>query len=495
MKNYFRTILGAMVLAALSAGIGLAGQGQEQKKLNQEYPVISAPVNEQAQAPVQAVEQAAGGKKGTVTPIPLDNLKAERFKTGDGKTGWRVTVPGNRALTTPAVVDGMVFVGGGFGSYEFYAFDATTGRPRWAIRVSDDGPTAAVVDDGVVVFNTESCTLFVVDARSGKMLWSRWLGDPLMSQPAIAGGMVFMAFPGPRSHELIALGLKDGLEKWRAGLEGDIISAPVVYKKSVYLTTFDGNVYRFRTKNGDLVWKKDFRATSAPWLFKDQVFVSQREPGDDQKPMEGVLRMENKQGEQNQTDGSWNKKAAPYLDAKIQARSSYNTAQKSDDASVGFSSGPASAKLGAAEANVGQGTVRGLWEYQGSRPCVYDGVLYLTQGDQVVALDPDSGKELWSRDLSGDLEKIGGHLAAPPSPAGDSLYLATATGKVVVLDRKKGRTKDTIEIGSPMRFQPALARGRLFVGTTDGVLVSIDLADAGADGWTMWGGGPEHNGQ
>lgn len=446
--------------------------------------------------PLKGLEQVAGrgDKTGSVTPLPLDNLKAEKFKTSDGKSGWRVTVPGNRALTTPAAVGGMVYVGGGFGSYEFYAFDAATGRPAWAIRVSDDGPTAAVVDDGVVVFNTESCTLFVVDAKTGKMLWSRWLGDPLMSQPAIAEGKVFMAFPGSRGHQIIALGLKDGEEKWRAEIAGDIISAPVVYKDSVYLITFDGNVYRFRMKNGDLVWKKDFKATSAPWLYKDQVFVSQREQGEDQKPMEGVLRMENKKGEQNQDDGSWRKKAAPYLDARVQERSSYNTAQKSDDASVGFSSGPASAKLGAAQANVGQGTVRGLWEYQGSRPCVFDGVLYLTQGDQVVSLDPDSGKELWSRDLSGDLEKIGGHLAAPPSPAGDSLYLATATGKVIVLDRKKGRIKDTIEINSPMRFQPALAKGRLFVGTTEGVLVSIDLADEDADGWTMWGGGPTHNG-
>jgi outer membrane protein assembly factor BamB len=46
-------------------------------------------------------------------------------------------------LATPAVVDGKVFLGGGFGSYEFYALDAKTGKLLWQYRTGDDGPTAA----------------------------------------------------------------------------------------------------------------------------------------------------------------------------------------------------------------------------------------------------------------------------------------------------------------------------------------------------------------
>ena len=124
---------------------------------------------------------------------------------------------------------------------------------------------------------------------------------------------------------------------------------------------------------------------------------------------------------------------------------------------------------------MGQGTVQGLWEFQGSRPCVINGKLFLTQGDQVVALDPDSGDELWTKDIAGDLKRIGGHLAAPPSPAGKKLYVATSTGDIVVLSQKNGNTEDVIKIGSAMRFQPALAKGMLFVGTSDGQLIGIIL--------------------
>jgi Ca-activated chloride channel family protein len=490
----FSLALGIMVLASF----GLMASDQKPNQLNKKYGVAKSPVDKaeiEKPAPVQQQETNQGaGKKGEVDRLPLDNLKAEKYTTKDGREGWKISIPGSRPLATPAVVDGMVYVGGGFGSYEFYAFNAETGKPAWAIRVNDDGPTAAVVARGVVAFNTESCTLFVVDAKTGRQLWSKWLGDPLMSQPAISEDKIFMAFPGSRGHQLIALGLKNGEEAWRAHIEGDIISAPVVYKDSVYLSTFDGTVYRFRMADGEKIWEKDFQATSAPWLYQDQVFVSKRENDASAKPMEGIARMEKNKGSQNQKKGMWNKRSAPYLDASVQEKSGYYAAQKANDSSVGFGSAPASAKTAQAEANVGQGTVEGLWEFQGSRPCVINGKLFLTQGDQVVALDPDSGDELWTKDIAGDLKRIGGHLAAPPSPAGKKLYVATSTGDIVVLSQKNGNTEDVIKIGSTMRFQPALAKGMLFVGTSDGQLIGIDLEDKSADGWSMWGGGPTHNG-
>src|SRR5687767_5466743 len=59
--------------------------------------------------------------------------KPVAFKDGNIK-GWKVALPTKRALATPAVVDGKVFVGGGFGSHEFYAFDAETGKMLWQYR-------------------------------------------------------------------------------------------------------------------------------------------------------------------------------------------------------------------------------------------------------------------------------------------------------------------------------------------------------------------------
>jgi len=54
-------------------------------------------------------------------------------------------LPGGRPIATPAYADGMLFVGGGYGSHEFYAVDSETGKIIWKIETGDDGPTAAVV--------------------------------------------------------------------------------------------------------------------------------------------------------------------------------------------------------------------------------------------------------------------------------------------------------------------------------------------------------------
>lgn len=437
--------------------------------------------------------------------------RPEAFRTPDGKRGWMINLGNGRPLATPAVVDGVVYVGGGFGSHEFYAFDATSGATRWALRVSDDGPTAAVVRDGVVAFNTESCTLFVVDAETGRPLWSRWLGDPLMSQPAIGDGRVYMAFPGGGGHRLVAFELRSGREIWRVPLEGDIISAPVLHGDSVYSSTFNGTVYRHRASDGGLAWREEYRATSAPWLYGNEVYVSHREDPVAPRPrgfmaqafltwaalaqVEAVGRLS---GSHNPGDSSaprsYRSRYAPWLNSNVQRGSSYSGEQHSSDSQVGFSTAPATARTAEAEANVGQGTVRGLWEFQGSRPCVIDGRLFLTQGDQLVAMDPASGRELWSRPLSGVLAEHGGHLASPPSAAGGRLFLGTVTGDVVVVSQEDGRVVDSIRVGHPMRFQPAVVDGRLYLGTSDGRLIMLELGDPTADGWSMWGGGPSHNG-
>src|SRR5258708_5661600 len=90
------------------------------------------------------------------------------FLDRDGRErGWQVKLPGGRPLATPAVVDGRVFLGGGFGSYDFFALDAECGKLLWQYQTTDDGPTAAVVEDDLVAFNTESCELEVVTAAEG----------------------------------------------------------------------------------------------------------------------------------------------------------------------------------------------------------------------------------------------------------------------------------------------------------------------------------------
>jgi Ca-activated chloride channel family protein len=432
------------------------------------------------------------GTTGRVDPISTQELKVNKITLEDGKKGWEISIPGNFQIATPCVVDGTVYIGGGFGSYDFYAFDAKTGKPKWAVRCNDDGPTAAVVVDRYVVFNTESCTLFILDAKTGKQIWSIWLGDPLMSQPAVANGRIYMAYPAPDGHHLICLDLKTGEQYWDTNIAGDIIQAPVISGDAVYLTTFDGTVYCYATDDGELRWSQQYHGTSAPWVDRGKIYLSQRRADEArQKVYEGISVLDHKgKLERERLD----EQEAPHVDQRVQTETSFQEANQGDSAKVGFSIAPETAKAEIAAENVGQSTVSGLWGYQGSRPIVYGRYAYASRGQTLQKMDVTTETVIWEQPLEGNIQEVGGHLASPPAVTKHYLVVGTTMGEIAIYSTEDGRKIWSYKTPHPIRFQPALADGFIYVGTTDGKLICIDYGDPELTGWNMWGGSPAHNG-
>jgi len=423
-------------------------------------------------------------------------LSPQDITYSSGKTGWKVTIPGNRPLATIAYEDGLVFVGGGYGSYEFYAIDAKTGELAWMFTTGDDGPTAAIVKNGYVIFNTESCIIYVLRARTGEKVWEKWLGDPLMSQPAADDQYVYMAYPGNDGHHHLAcMTLDTGKDVWDVQIAGDLISAPVIHKGSVYITCFDGTVYHYSSKTGELVWSQQKNATCAPAVYEDRIFLSLRQSqdiGDDSLVQyEGMASLQKHDGAQEQTD-LWAKRVAPYL---VYGRSTANSARQAElDASVGFSSAPSTAKIHQAQENVGQGSVVGCWAYQGSRPVIRNGFSFNAMGNEIQAVDIDDGTVKWSKTFAeASTEGLGGRFFTPPSYANNKLFFGAGTGEVFCLHEKTGTLLWKEKITGSISFQPAIARGTVFVSCDNGTLYAIPTGDVSDDGWYMWGGNAEHS--
>lgn len=456
-------------------------------------------------------------RPGHVTPRKFDEKAVKKLAEG-----FSVQLPSKAPIPTPTVYRGKVYVSGGFHSKEFYCFDATTGALVWAVDLDDDGPTAAVCDGDVAVFNTESCTLFAVDAATGKHLWSHFLGDPLTSTPTIANGVVFTSYPAngggqiaepnqnvapmkdkappaggakkapPCSHVLIALELKTGKILWQKWIESDVMSAPVATDKELFFSTFGGVVYKLSQKDGEILSAVRTRATSAPVVVGDDVYFSRRtDKGGAPCPVEANVAWSQASGGQRASGGT---REAVYLDAKVQRGSAQQMANSALDAGNGFGGGaPMQANPGAALENVGYGNVCSMQAFQGSRVLHMGGRNYSCMGDAVVCSDPKTGKELWSHKLEGDLKKQGGFLGAPPAAAGGHLVMTTLKGDVLRLDAA-GKVVKTWETKSPCRFQPAVEGGRIYVGTEDGKLICIDTGDKSLTGWSCWGGNPQHTG-
>lgn len=454
---------------------------------------------------------------GKAIEIALPNLSADmkpaQFLTPDGKSGWAVRIPGNRPIATPAYWDGKVFIGGGYGSHEFYAIDAQTGAVVWQIKTSDDGPTAAVVEDGCVAFNTESCTVVVCDGKTGKVLWQEWLGDPLMSQPAIYKGRLYIAHPANRrggnatssnqqnvtassgraaGHYLLCADLRTGKHFWDQPIPTDVISAPVINEDRVYFTCFDGTSFCFDAAGGSLVWKKENSGTSAPLVADGQLMMTQKvqEGG---RNFEGLKLLDPKHG--NAKDEKLLARAeADYL--KENKGGGVGLAQAETiklDTSVGFGSAPPAAKIDAANKQLGVNTVVGGWAYQGSRAAYNNGQMMNAQGRYLNCMRAIDGKFAWRAEVKGAGITADSQVFSPPAVGRLSIYLASAQGHVLSVRQRDGKVGFMYLLKQPITFQPALAEGNVYVGTANGLLICLKTGDQDADGWYAWGGNAQHN--
>jgi len=466
--------------------------------------------------------------------------KLESAALSTSKKGYRVQLPSKAPIPTPTVYRGKLYVSGGFHSKEFYCLDAATGKLIWGRDLDDDGPTSAVCDDGVVVFNTESCTIFALNADTGEMLWSYWLGDPLTSTPAIAGGRVFTSYPylggnegaanqanGPAnspfqqaapsaqeshpaakpptkatdkiappnaSHVLACLELKTGKILWQRWLDSDVMTAPIATDGELYVSTFSGTVYKFKQADGMIVSAQRSRATSAPVVVGKRVYLTKRADAPQETVTKESVAAVDRDSAKPQFDGA--ARAAKYLDVRVQTKSNLKGKASHLDEANGFGGGiaPATANAGAASANIGQDNVSTLQAFQGSRLVHMDGRNFNCMGDELICTSAETGKTAWSVKLKGDLEKEGGFLGSPPASAGGQLFVATLKGEVLRIDPEKGKISETYPIGAPIRSQPAIDRGRLYVGTDDGQIVCVDTGNAAFTNWSTWGGNAAHTG-
>ena len=108
-----------------------------------------------------------------------------------GQTIWNVVLQQDLYSTSPAVANGVVYVGAVDGT--FLALNATNGKTLWtaALGMSNAIITAPVVNNGMVYVEADSYGLFAFNATTGKQLWFA-PSDPYGGSPAVAYGMVYL---------------------------------------------------------------------------------------------------------------------------------------------------------------------------------------------------------------------------------------------------------------------------------------------------------------
>lgn len=176
----------------------------------------------------------------------------------EGDVRWRAaTDPAVRGIHgTPAVADGLVYVGAYEGS--LYAFDVETGIRRWKAGLGDAIGASPAYLDGVVYVAVEyfepSGAVFGVDAATGDVVWEdHWPTNHPHSSPAVDAEAGYLAV-GSNDGYLYGWEFPSMERAWRFET-GDAIKGPVAtYDGAAFFGSWDHHVYRVDLETGEADW-------------------------------------------------------------------------------------------------------------------------------------------------------------------------------------------------------------------------------------------------
>jgi outer membrane protein assembly factor BamB len=348
-----------------------------------------------------------------------------------GRVRWSLSL-GPPTFSSPAVVDGVLYVGAHFrvlaleaatgrqlweskttgpvhaspvvaGSRLYLglldgriiALDRMSGRPAWEFQTENFVFSSAVVKDGRLFIGSGDEFLYCLDAETGRVLWRTWIGGRALSAPAVQDGIVYAAADNRNLHSLSA---RTGARRLMFRMAQDIVESPVVADGLVYFTARDGRLYTIR--HGAREWPGQFQMT---WLWI-QFWL-------------------------------WR---LPVPTPPTQAGAAWRFNPKYPR--LGFVSPPA---------------VTPEAFYMGDRL----GIFY--------ACEAARAKPLWRF-------RIRSPILESPLVVGDRVYFGAEDGRLYALERQTGQLAWQLDLGAPVMAGPVFGAGLIFVRTKDGMLHAIE---------------------
>ncbi|HEY4930064.1 MAG TPA: PQQ-binding-like beta-propeller repeat protein [Terriglobales bacterium] len=187
---------------------------------------------------------------------------------------------GGFGSSTPAVVNGVVYVGNDDGN--LYAMNANTGALVWQYTTGGSVSDSPAVNKGVVYFGSSDGNLYAVNATTGALVWKYAAGSGIESSPAV----YYLSWASPvvyfRSGDgnLFAVNATTGALLWRflTGGGGGTTCGPAVANGVVYVGSAYGVLYALDAKTGVLLWTYDtgYLSLWSPVVTKDVVYFLSR---------------------------------------------------------------------------------------------------------------------------------------------------------------------------------------------------------------------------
>jgi outer membrane protein assembly factor BamB len=219
------------------------------------------------------------------------------------KPKWRVDI--SSGYSGPTVAEGRVYVSDRVTSPKqierVHCFDEATGKSLWTHEYDcayrdvgyTAGPRGAVqVHKGIAYSLGAMGHLFAFDAKSGRVLWSHDLNTEykidmpiwgIAAAPLITEDLIVLHIGGTPDATVVALGLEDGKERWRALGDRASYSAPILIEqagKPVIVVWTGDHIVGLDPLTGRTHWKQPFPPSrmvigvATPIVNNNQLFVS-----------------------------------------------------------------------------------------------------------------------------------------------------------------------------------------------------------------------------
>jgi eukaryotic-like serine/threonine-protein kinase len=282
-------------------------------------------------------------------------------------------------------------------------------------------------------------------------VWRFQCEDEIRSSPVVADDTLYV---GSYDHNLYALDVHKGELRWKYTTEGGIPASPCVWKDRVLIGSEDRLLYAVSANAGRILWTcpTGGRIRSSARVEFEHAFF-----GSDDKNLYAVNAHNGRQVWTFEAEGPI--RSSPVVGDEI--------------VYVGCEDGHLYA------IDMQSGSQR--WRFRTNRgitasPTLHNGLVVFGSTDWTVyALDETSGWAVWRF-------RTAQMVVGAASAADDMVYVGSVDGHLYALDASNGRLIWKHATSSQIISRPAIAEKHIFVGTVDGHLLCLEKA-SGKERW------------
>ena len=279
--------------------------------------------------------------------------------------------------------------------------------------------------------------------RPPRVRWSFTTEEEVRATPTVTQDTVYI---GSYDNNLYALDRATGMMRWKFSSEGGVCSAPAIWRHLVIFGSEDFNVYGIEASNGAESWRYRtwHHVRSSPRIFDDKLYI-----GSDDGHLHAI--------DPRHGRSLWRYRTY----REVQSSAAYVNGL------IFFGSGDE--YFYAVDALTGEQK----WHYrtQGaiiSSPEVADGYVYFGSMDfAVYALEAKSGWQAWR-------EPTDKFVIGSPLVVGDRLYIGSTDKHLHCFDRRAGHHLWKFPAGQQVNSTPVHANGRIYFGCIDGAVYCLE---------------------